>query len=429
MSQEITQDILTRAVEDVIAKFGKVNLAELGRMLPLTRQQLRLLQKNGFKLTPNGNLGKTKAITRISPFSEFINAGYLLKGITNSSVIFDAIRKQGYKGSQTSVKEYISKHQDLVPARRVLATATPNRGRRYETNPGEMFQMDWGFLNVCDDFGNVWQCACFAMVCHHCGLRYVEFFPSARQENLFIGMIHAFMVMGVPQTVLTDNMKSVVVKRLGDGTPVWNKEYELFQTLVGFKTKLCKIAHPFTKGAVERLMKYVKENFIVGKTFTNITDLNNEARAWCYEKNSAITRSRDVIPMEEHFKQEVFAPLPDMDDLIPYLAPMRKISYDGYVNYENRAYGVPLRHSGKEVRVQRTGDVLKILSPDTYDELYVHQVNWSKRPKACIGQWSLEPEEHPTQKVTSTLTLVQPMDTGRRFERFSILKEDSSDDK
>ena len=61
MSQEITQDILTRAVEDVIAKFGKVNLAELGRMLPLTRQQLRLLQKNGFKLTPKRNLGKTKA--------------------------------------------------------------------------------------------------------------------------------------------------------------------------------------------------------------------------------------------------------------------------------------------------------------------------------------------------------------------------------
>ena len=74
------------------------------------------------------------------------------------------------------------------------------------------------------------------MVCHHCGLRYIEFFPSARQENLFIGMLHGFSVMGVPRKVYTDNMKSVVVRRLADGTPVWNKDYEAFQKLIGFKT-------------------------------------------------------------------------------------------------------------------------------------------------------------------------------------------------
>jgi transposase len=428
MSQDITQDILSQAVKDVIAKFGKMNLAELERMLHLSRQQLRHLQKNDFKLMPNGNTGKSKT-TKISPFSEFINTEYLAKGIKNSSVIFDALRRQGYKGSQTSVKAYISKHLDLVPARRSLAANTPNRGRRYLSDPGEMFQMDWGFVNVCDNYGNIWQCACFAMVCHHCGLRYVEFFPSARQENLLIGMIHAFMVMGVPKTVLTDNMKSVVNKRLGDGTPVWNKEYEAFQTLIGFKTKLCKVAHPFTKGAVERLILYVKQNFIVGKAFTNITDLNNEARTWCYEKNNVITRGRDVVPMEEHYKHEAFSILPEIARLIPYLAPMRTISYDGYVNYENRTYGVPLCYSGKFVRVQRTGDVLKILTPDTHDELYRHHVNWSKKPNNCIGQWSLEPEEQPTQKVTSTLAFVPPRDTSRRFDRFSILKEESFNDK
>ncbi len=427
MSQEITQDILSQAVEEVIAKFGRVNLAELERMLPLTRQQLRRLQKNDFKLAPNGNSGKTKA-TKISSFSELINTAYLAKGIKNSSVIFDAIRRQGYKGGQTAIKDYIAKHLDLVPAPRVLAASTPNRGRRYTTGPGEMFQMDWGFLDASDDFGNTWRCACFAMVCHHCGLRYVEFFPSAKQENLFIGMLHAFMVMGVPQTVLTDNMTSVVTRRLSDGTPVWNKEYEAFQNLVGFKTRLCKVAHPFTKGAVERLILYVKQNFIVGKTFTNITDLNNAARAWCYEKNNTITRSRDVVPMEEHFKHETLSALPDINKLIPYLAPARTISYDGYVSYESRTYGVPLRYAGSKVRVNRTGDVLKILALDTYEELYTHQVTWSKKPNDCIGQWSVEPEEHPTQKVTAKVTFVPPRDTGKRFERFSILKEGPIDE-
>ena len=44
------------------------------------------------------------------------------------------------------------------------------------------------------------------MVCHHCGSAHVEFFPNARQENLLIGMLHAFSALGVPATVLTDNI-------------------------------------------------------------------------------------------------------------------------------------------------------------------------------------------------------------------------------
>ena len=59
--------------------------------------------------------------------------------------------------------------------------------------------------------GRLWKCACFVMVCHHCGFRYIEFFPNSMQESLFIGMLHAFSVMGVPRRVLTDNMKSVTL--------------------------------------------------------------------------------------------------------------------------------------------------------------------------------------------------------------------------
>ena len=427
MSQEITQDILTQAVEEVIEECGRPNLAALERKLPLTREQLKRLKKNNFVLKPNGNLGKHKDKTKLSGFEENINS-FLLKGVTNSQVIFDSIVKQGYKGGLTTVKNYIGSHQDLVPAPRILAVATPNRGRRYETEPGEMFQMDWGFVRVADDFGGEWQCACFAMVCHHCGLRYIEFFPSARQENLLIGMLHGFSVMGVPKKVYTDNMKSVVVRRLADGTPVWNKDYEAFQKLIGFKTSLHKVAHPWSKGKVERLVRYVKGNFIQGRTFTNLTDLNRAALDWCHEKNSQVTRTRDLVPMEEHYKHEKLGKLPEMDAIIPYLAPLRKITYDGYVNYENHLYGVPMRFSGKNVRVQRTREVLQILSPDTFEVLYTHQVNWSKKPKNCVGQWSLEPEEQPTQKVTSVLMFDPPKDSAKRFERFSILSEGGRDD-
>ena len=66
-------------------------------------------------------------------------------------------------------------------------------------------------------------------------------------------MIHGFYMMGVPKYILTDNMKSVVTKRDFEGHPVWQKDYESFMNTVGFRTKLCKPRHPFTKGKVERL--------------------------------------------------------------------------------------------------------------------------------------------------------------------------------
>ena len=36
---------------------------------------------------------------------------------------------------------------------------------------------------------------------------------------------------------------------------------------VGFQTKLCKPRHLFTKGKVERLVRFVKDNFLAGRIF------------------------------------------------------------------------------------------------------------------------------------------------------------------
>lgn len=94
-------------------------------------------------------------------------------------------------------------------------------------------------------------------------------------------MIHAFIYMGIPKYVLTDNMKSVVIKRDTQGKPIWQKDYEVFMNNLCFETKLCKPRHPFTKGAVERLVRFVKENFLPGRIFTELTDLNYEALSWC----------------------------------------------------------------------------------------------------------------------------------------------------
>ncbi len=50
---------------------------------------------------------------------------------------------------------------------------------------------------------------------------------------------------------------------------------------VGFQTKLCKPKYPFTKGKVERWVRFVKNNFLAFRTFINIATLNLEVLDWC----------------------------------------------------------------------------------------------------------------------------------------------------
>ena len=241
-------EILAQELERIKECGERINLAEIERRTGISRAILRRWQSNGYVIQPSRK-GWRSGISKLNDVSETVDA-LLSKGVTNSSVIIDRIRELGYDGGISILKDYIRSHRDLVPSPRHAVAPQGNRGRRYTTERGDCYQMDWGFINVIDMAGNTWRCACFVMVCHHCGFRYVEFFPNARQENLFIGMIHAFSVMGIPKRVLTDNMKSVSLGRDAAGNVIYNHDYDTFQHLLGFRTELCHVAHPFTKGTV-----------------------------------------------------------------------------------------------------------------------------------------------------------------------------------
>ena len=414
------QEIIDAVLEEMAMECGEgftpdaVNLAEFSRRTGLTRSKARTIKSKGFKVTPHGRTGMRAEVTVLTGYTAVLD-NLLRKGVTNSEVCTQRIAELGYPGGVTTVKNYIACHRDLVPARRKLVTAPQgSRGRRYKTGPGESYQMDWGFVNAEDSGGSVTRLACFAMVCHHCGECYVEFFTNARQENLLIGMLHAFMEMGVPESVLTDNMKSVVTCRDADGHPIWQKDYEEFMKCVGFKTRLCKPRHPFTKGSVERLVRFVKENFLVGRKFTDLTDLNSQASAWCAYQGGRYRRAVDCVPRDEHLHScmRKARELEVTREVELYLCPRRKVSFDGFVCYEGRRFGVPYWYDGMECRVGREGPNLHIYSADLSRELTAHAVTWGRRDSFCEGQYSdAQPCESPTAPVRAAVAHVAPGDS------------------
>lgn len=422
------QSTITQVLQEMKVEAGekfdidKVNLAELGRRTGISRKKLRNLRKHGFLVLPHASLGKKHINTKLSGFTEIIDL-QLKAGVRNAEVIYERLKEAGYPGKLTQVKVYIADHLSLMPAKRQIVAPQGNRGRRYSTEPGESFQMDWGFVNVESSNGYTWRAACFAMICHHCGERYVEFFPNAKQENLFIGMIHAFQRMGVPQYVLTDNMKSVLNGRDSEGRPLWNIQYADFMKSVGFETKLCKPRHPFTKGAVERLVQFVKGNFTAGRTFSSITDLNFEAMAWCDRQNGRYHKCVDCVPRNEH-QLKCLAEASNFElteDLRLYLWPERIITFDGFVSYEGRRFGVPYWYTSKTCRVSRQEYSLYVYSTDLKRKLAEYNVTWSRKDQFCPDQYASEqPEEFPTAPIKVKMT----QNTSRASEDFSCFNFD-----
>ena len=424
--------IITQALADMKKELGDkfsledVNLADLERRTNISRAKLRKLKENGFVEKPHGNLGRKSQITVLTGYTGVIDS-LLKESVTNSEVIYDRITSLGYTGGKTSIKEYISEHKHLVPAKRATVDPQGNRGRRYETDPGECYQMDWGFVKVSDHNGDEYQAACFAMICHHCGQRYVEFFPNATQESLFIGMIHAFVYMGIPQFILTDNMKSVVIRRDDKGQPIWNHDYAQFMKAVGFRTKLCKPRHPFTKGKVERLVRFVKENFLAGRTFWTVTDLNYEALRWCNDQNGKYHKAVNCIPAENHARKcfPRASSLQKTLDIAFYLCPERKVSFDGFVNYEGRRFGVPYWYTRHTCRIRREMDTIYILSDDLSQQLTSHDVTWSRRDSYCRDQYVKQmPQEVPSMPVKTIIHQIEAPKHDSGFSKFNFDKED-----
>ena len=420
---------IAQAIEEMKAEQGnsfsldRINLAELERRTGISRSRLRTLQKNGFR--ESKGCPRKPRPTKLNGYEELIDT-LLREGVSNSTVIMSRLREVGFDGGLTIVKEYIAAHRNLLPSKRQQVAPQGNRGRRYATEPGETFQMDWGFTDVLDPFGVVSRVACFAMICHSCGECYIEFFPNARQENLFIGMIHAFQCMGVPRFVLTDNMKSVVIRRTSEGYPLWQKDYEAFMNAAGFETKLCRPRHPFTKGAVERLIRYVKDNFLADRVFGTLTDLNRQALEWCAFLNCTYRRSVDGIPQQLHDRlcAERLQIMPDTDEIRRYLCPERRISFDGFVNYEGRRFGVPYSYTRSVARVSRDGDTLYIFSDDLRSVLATHDVTWSRRDSFCEDQFQTQPEEQPTMPVKTQIRQLPQHSEDLSFEKFNFDREE-----
>jgi transposase len=270
----------------------------------------------------------------------------LSQGVFNCVVMLERLQTAGYTGGITILKEYV--HSSRPPR-------TAPAVRRYETLPGKQAQMDWGISHTIDEQGNIHKVPVFAMVMGSSRTRYIEFTKRCDFYSLLKCMVNAFEYYGgIPEVILTDNMKTVIDGREA-GKPLWNSRFEDFAVDMGFVPKVCRPRRPQTKGKVERLVDYVKDNFLPGRQFRDIDDLNGQARDWCGHVNSKVHGTTGEVPLLALAKEPLL-PLPSLTIRAKYRWETRKVTREGFISFDGARYGVPWQYSGKEVRVRILDD-------------------------------------------------------------------------
>lgn len=293
---------------------------------------------------------RKKSVSKLDPFKPLLDQ-YLAKGIFNCEVLLRLLREQGYSGGITIIKDYVKPHR---PPKQTPAV------QRYETKSGQQAQVDWKICEYVDVNGEERKIPVFAMVLGYSRAMYIEFTKRCDIHSFLRCLMNALEYFGgVPKTMLTDQMKTVILGMGDDRKPKWHPLFEDFAATIGMVPKVCRVRRPQTKGKVERSVQFVEQNFMPGRQFMDLGDLNRQARQWCDEQNRRIHGTTGERPIDR-LAQETLGALPPAERLAKYRFEPRKVSRDGFVSYDGVRYGVPWRFSGREVKVREVNGVVEI---------------------------------------------------------------------
>ena len=364
-------------VKEIYELKGKgYSAREIARTLGLARNTvLRYLND------PEAMMPRARPLrgSKLDPYMEYIDRR-MAEGLENCRVLQRELRSRGYEGSYTILSEYVR------PRRR---GRQPEATVRFETEPGEQAQVDWGSFAYLDGEGRKRRVWAFVMVLSWSRAIYVEFVRRADTASFIQCHVNAFEYFGgIPRRCLYDNAKVVTLGRDGEGRTEWNRRMLDFALRLGFELKLCRPYRAQTKGKVESGVKYVRGNLWPSIRFTDDADLNRQSTEWCdIVANRRLHGTTHRIPGEMLAEEQShLAKLPERTSLAPYLREDRTVARDGYISWEGSRYGVHWKWVGATVQVGQRSGTVEIWAGDQRLAVHPRAQNAGQR-FTLPGQW------------------------------------------
>jgi transposase len=254
----------------------------------------------------------------------------------------------------------------IAQLRRYVAQVRPPRPRkvylRVEFEPGEQAQVDWGLFGHMRVGSTQRNLSAFSMVLSWSRAIFVDFCFDQQMET-FCRMHRRALEFfeGVPKRIVYDNLKSVVIDRVGN-TIKWNPRFLGFCGHYLFEALAAPVRYPEFKGRVEDSIKYIRSSFFYGRSFSSLTDLRAQAAAWCRETaNQRIHGTTRERPAERLLiERPRLRALPahpfDTDLVVPVV-----ISKEARVRFDANSYSVPPQHVGHTVHLRADDDTIRIV--------------------------------------------------------------------
>ena len=296
-----------------------------------------------------------KSPTFLAPYTGYLQERLKVYPHLPATVIYQELQKQGYLGSLRILQDHL----------KGIRRQTKEVFLRIETPPGEQGQCDWANCGTVKIGRVLRKLSAFVMVLSYSRLLYVEFTLSQCLEDFIQCHLNAFQFFGgVPKKILYDNLKAVVLSRLGADIR-FNPAFMEFAGVYGFQPVPCNIRRGNEKGKVENGIYYLRVSFLAGRVL-RWPEVNAEVQAWLEDTaNIRKHRTTGERPVDLWESEKPFLiPLPTRPFDATITRALRS-SHQALVRFEGNFYSVPHAYAYKTLILKATPTHVRLLSDTT----------------------------------------------------------------
>ena len=323
--------------------------------------------------------------SKLDPYRQFITDELRNAPFLSCPQILDHLKEHfdnlPYIGERT-IYNYV---QRIREEEEIPKSSEPVRQMRHvpDCEYGEKAQVDYGEKIISNTKGRKVKVYFFAMVLQRSRYKfiYLQNVPFTAKTTVYAHHLAFKYFGGMPKKVIYDQDKKMLVRE-NFGDYVMTDEFAKYVAEAGYEPVFCMAADPQSKGLVENVVRYVKGNFLLGRTYINIESLNEEVIGWLERTgNAKMNSSTHLVPATEFLEER--------KHLLPYRVDMNEPEYetreynvrkDNTLLYRSNFYSLPLgTYSGPGAKVLVTVDVdsneLSILDPADYGLITKHVIS------------------------------------------------------
>lgn len=271
---------------------------------------------------------------------------------------------------------------------------------RLETEPGEVGQVDFGYVGYLRDdaTGQLRKAWVFSLVLGWSRHQYAEVVRDQGMATWRLCHQHAFEFFGgVPKRITLDNLKAAIIRAYSRTHDVEvQRAYRECAEHYGFLIDPCLPRRPQHKGKVERGgIGYLKQSFVpLLSPDTGFVEANRRLRHWLLttagQRRHGTTQAMPLARFEQT-ERAALLPLP-AERYEPATWKQVKLQRDGYVSFGRSFYSAPSRLVGQTLWLRAGLQELRLFTGQ-------HELIATHPRATAPGQRFTHPEHLPPEKV------------------------------